>query len=74
MRCLQHVLWRGAMALSLMIVGVISGYGLYETPLRSGQSIEACPEHATAQSTDTQPERIDRSNRHARVRVSLFRG
>lgn len=71
MRCLQHVLWRGAMALSLVVAGVGSGYGLYETPVRSGQSIEACPEGAIAQSAGKQTKQIDRSS--VRVRV-LVRG
>ena len=40
MRDLQHVLWRGAMALSLMVAGIGGGYGLYEPA--------ACPAQANA--------------------------
>jgi hypothetical protein len=28
MKCMQHVLWRGALALGLMMVGIGSGVGL----------------------------------------------
>lgn len=71
MRCLQHVFWRGAMALSLVVAGVGSGYGLYEAPVRSGQSTEACPEDAIAQRADKQSRQIDGFS--VRVRV-LVRG
>lgn len=74
MRCLQHVLWRGAMALSLVAAGLGSGYGLYEAPVRSGQSIQTCPEDAIAQSAVAQSKRIDRSNERVLVRVSMLRG
>ena len=46
MRCLQHVLWRGAMALSLVVAGVGSAYGLYEPPVRSAQLDAGCLETA----------------------------
>jgi len=71
MRCLQHVLWRGAMALSLIIAGLGSGYGLYEAPVRSGQSLEACPEDAIAEEVaETQDKRVGRSS----TRVLVLRG
>ena len=33
MRSLQHVMWRGAMALSLLMLGIGSGFGFQETPV-----------------------------------------
>ncbi|MCY7354961.1 MAG: hypothetical protein LH470_07800 [Lysobacter sp.] len=72
MRRLLHVLWRGAMALSLIIAGGLgSGYGLYEAPVCSGKSLETCPESAIAEEVaDTQAKRVSRSS----TRVLLLRG
>lgn len=38
MRSLQHVLWRGAMALSLLVLGVGSGVGLADAPARAADA------------------------------------
>ncbi|MDQ3229937.1 MAG: hypothetical protein M3Q13_09470 [Pseudomonadota bacterium] len=69
MRCLQHVLWRGAMALGLMVAGVAGGYGLQEEPLRSGQSVEVCPEQIADRTTGLQITCIERADGHTRIRV-----
>lgn len=43
MRSLQHVLWRGAMALSLLVLGIGSGVGLAEAPARAADAqVPAC--------------------------------
>ncbi len=72
MRCLQHVLWRGAMALSLVLAGVASSYGLPDEPLRSGQSIAVCPEGAVASTTDLRVKRIEYPD--GRTRIVVQRG
>ena len=33
MRSLQHVMWRGVMALSLLMLGIGSGFGFKEAPV-----------------------------------------
>jgi hypothetical protein len=42
MNSLRHVFWRGAMALSLMAVGVGSGFGFREAPLQAGADQDDC--------------------------------
>ncbi len=43
MRSLQHVLWRGAMALSLLLVGVGSAIGLQQPAAQAaGNATPAC--------------------------------
>ena len=46
MRSLQHVLWRGALALSLMAIGVGSGLGMPSA--EQATSPDACPHEARA--------------------------
>ena len=41
MKSLQHVLWRGALALSLMAVGIGSGIGM--PPVEQPAARAACP-------------------------------
>lgn len=40
MNSLRHVFWRGAMALSLMALGIGSGFGFREAPLQAGATTE----------------------------------
>jgi len=42
MNSLRHVFWRGAMALSLMAVGVGSGFGFRDAPLQAGAGKDDC--------------------------------
>jgi hypothetical protein len=42
MNSLRHVFWRGAMALSLMAVGVGSGFGFRDAPLQAGAATDDC--------------------------------
>lgn len=44
MYSLKHVLWRGAMALSLLALGVGGGFGFQQAPLQASQA-PAC-DHA----------------------------
>lgn len=71
MRCLQLVMWRGAMALSL-VVGVGSGHGLYAPPACSVQSEAGCFEDANALRGSIEVKCIDASG--SRVRVMLGYG
>ena len=47
MYSLKHVLWRGAMALSLLALGIGGGFGFQQAPLQASQA-PAC-EHAPPQ-------------------------
>ena len=38
MYSLKHVLWRGAMALSLLALGIGGGFGLQQQPLQASQA------------------------------------
>lgn len=42
MNSLRHVLWRGAMALSLLTLGVGSGFGFREVPVQANGEEPAC--------------------------------
>jgi hypothetical protein len=42
MRSIQHVLWRGAMALSLLTLGIGGGYGFQEVPVQADTTAPAC--------------------------------
>ena len=47
MRSLQHVLWRGAMAASLLVLGIGSGVGLAEVPAQAADAAApACDDDA----------------------------
>ena len=46
MNSLRHVFWRGAMALSLMALGIGSGFGFREAPLQADAEQEACAGNA----------------------------
>ena len=47
MYSLKHVLWRGAMAVSLLALGIGSGFGFQQAPLQASQA-PAC-EHLDPQ-------------------------
>ena len=42
MNSLRHVFWRGAMALSLLTLGVGSGFGFREVPVQASSEGPAC--------------------------------
>jgi hypothetical protein len=45
MKSIQHVLWRGALALSLMAIGIGSGIGM--PPAERADAATACPARST---------------------------
>lgn len=45
MKSLQHVLWRGALALGLMAVGVGSGIGMPPTAALANAEVPECTRH-----------------------------
>ena len=47
MRSLQHVMWRGVMALSLLMLGIGSGFGFQEAPV-ADIAAQACDGDAIA--------------------------
>lgn len=46
MNSLRHVFWRGAMALSLLTLGVGSGFGFREVPVQASGNGPACDDPA----------------------------
>ena len=55
MRSLQHVMWRGAMALSLLMLGIGSGFGFQEAPV-ADIAAPACAGEAMAVRADVKIE------------------
>lgn len=58
MKSIQHVLWRGALALSLLTIGVGSGIGLPSPEVEANAS--ACAAAAGAVLAGAQPPATDR--------------
>ena len=64
MRSLQHVMWRGAMALSLLMLGIGSGFGFQEAsvaeitaPSCDGDAMAARDDIKSAEQSDALPAR-----------------
>lgn len=57
MRSLQHVMWRGVMALSLLMLGIGSGFGFQEAPM-ADIATPACDGDAMAAREDIKIESV----------------
>jgi hypothetical protein len=69
MNSLRHVFWRGAMALSLMAVGIGSGFGFRDAPRQAGAEHDACTDaalHAARTATGAFPADVDHARDVAR--------
>lgn len=70
MKSLQHVLWRGALALSLVAAGIGSGLGM--SPAEQAASPEACAAGSRSLVADETPAAPARAN--ATAVIVLRRG
>lgn len=61
MRSLQHVMWRGVMALSLLMLGIGSGFGFQEAPM-ADITAPACDGDAMAAREDVRIESVARAD------------
>ena len=61
MRSLQHVMWRGVMALSLLMLGIGSGFGFQEAPV-ADITAPACEGDAMAVREDISIESVAQAN------------
>lgn len=68
MKSIQHVLWRGALALSLMAVGIGSGLGM---PSAEQAAVPACPTATRVLIADQLP--ADPTRAHGTTLVVLRR-
>jgi len=66
MKSMQHVLWRGALALSLVAIGIGSGLGM--PPAERVASIDDCAGAARLLAADA-PVDAGSARRHASLRV-----
>jgi hypothetical protein len=69
MYSLRHVFWRAAMALSLLTVGIGSGFGFREAPVRTATASPACATQALRASEALLADRLD----HARALAAQSR-